>query len=173
MVFSPSSHYLNHKCGRKTPSVLKLGTSKNRPPTARVILRGCVRWRTHLKVDVMCVPPCLFRYNKVQIPQEIGSSVTLTSKTLRTEELATFPRSENLNRKQKITIEGKQGNLILHNDRLWLSHYGVLPAHVNSKDIACCIEFCTDGKSEIHTIKVLKLFENNTSAQCLLGGHGP
>ena len=121
----------------------------------------------------MCVPPCLFRYNKVQIPQEIGSSVTLTSKTLRTEELATFPRSENLNRKQKITIEGKQGNLILHNDRLWLSHYGVLPAHVNSKDIACCIEFCTDGKSEIHTIKVLKLFENNTSAQCLLGGHGP
>ena len=171
MVFSPSSHYLNHKCGRKTPSVLKLRTSKNRPPTARVIL--VARMRAMKDTPQSWRWRCLFRYNKVQIPQEIGSSVTLTSKTLRTEELATFPRSENLSREQKITIEGKQGNLILHNDRLWLSHYGVLPAHVNPKDIACCIEFCTDGKSEIHTIKVLKLFENNTSAQCLLGGHGP
>ena len=49
-----------------------------------------------------------------------------------------------------------------------------LKAQVHPKDIACCVEFCTDGKSENQPIEMLKLFQNNkTSAQCLLGEHGP
>ena len=51
---------------------------------------------------------------------------------------------------------------------------GTLKAHVHPKDIAWCIEFCTDGKSENHPTKMLELFQNiNRSARCLLGEHGP
>ena len=35
-----------------------------------------------------------------------------------------------------------------------------LKGHVHRKDIVCCIEFFTDGKSANHPIKMLELFEN-------------
>ena len=45
-----------------------------------------------------------------------------------------------------------------------------LKAHVHRKDIARCIKFCTDEKSENHPIKMLELFQNNnTRALCVLG----
>lgn len=31
--------------------------------------------------------------------------------------------------------------------------------HVHQKDIVCCIEVCTDGKSANHPIKTLELFQ--------------
>ena len=49
----------------------------------------------------------------------------------------------------------------------------LLKANVHPKDIVCCIEFCTDGKSKNHPIKTLEQFQNNNkSMQCLLGEHG-
>ena len=38
-------------------------------------------------------------------------------------------------------------------------HSFILKAHVQPKDIACCIEFCTDGKSENY-----QLYQNKTQA---------
>ena len=36
------------------------------------------------------------------------------------------------------------------------------------------LNFCTDRKSKNHPTKMLELFQNNnTSAQCPLGEHGP
>ena len=49
----------------------------------------------------------------------------------------------------------------------------VFKAHVHPKDIACCIEFCTKRKSENQLIEVLKLFQDKTSAACVLADSDP
>lgn len=44
-----------------------------------------------------------------------------------------------------------------------------LKAHVHSKDSACCIKFCTDGKYENHPIIILQLFQMKHTCEMSFG----